>query len=78
MGDGTVGDAALLSLIEEALAARWRRAGTHTRCWDHSCAVTRMGPTPPDWLLAASGNASYEQSMARAPLHVEDAPHHAP
>ena len=79
MGDGTVGDAALLSLIEAALDARWRRAGTHTVCWDHSCAVTstRMGPTP-DWLLAASGNASYEQSMARAPLHVEDAPHHAP
>ena len=63
---GYVTDKALLVLIAEALDTRWRRGlGTHT------------GSTP-GWLLAASGNVSYAQSMARAPLHEEDAPHHAP
>lgn len=66
MGYGTVADAVLLALITEALDARWRRGPG-----------TRAGPTP-DWLIAASGNVSYAQSMARAPLHAEDAPHHAP
>ena len=61
-----VTDTRLLALITEALDARWKRGpGTPT------------GPTP-DWLRAASGNVSYAQSMARAPLHEEDAPHHAP
>jgi hypothetical protein len=74
MGDGTVGDAALLSRIAEALDARWRPRPSTPMAGD---AIGPMGPTP-DWLFAASGKASYEQSMARAPLHVEDAPHHAP
>lgn len=64
--DHLVTDTTLLALIAQALDARWRRGpGTPT------------GPTP-DWLLAASGNVSYAQSMARVPLHVEDAPHHLP
>jgi hypothetical protein len=59
-------DATLLALITQALDARWRRGPG-----------TPMGPTP-GWLLAARGNVSHAQSMARAPLHAEDAPHHAP
>ncbi len=63
---GNVTDSVLLTLIAQALDARWRRGpGTPT------------GPTP-DWLLAASDNVGYAQSMTRAPLHAEDAPHHAP
>lgn len=61
-----VTDTTLLTLIAQALDARWRRGPG-----------TTMGPTP-DWLLVARGNVSHAQSMARAPLHAEDAPHHAP
>lgn len=61
-----VTNATLLALIAQALDARWRRGpGTPT------------GPTP-NWLLAASERVSHAQSMARAPVHVEDAPHHLP
>lgn len=62
-----VSDATLLALIAKSLDARWQRS-----------AGTRAGSTTPVWLLAASDNVSYAQSMARAPLHAEDAPHHAP
>jgi hypothetical protein len=62
-----VSDATLLALIAKSLDARWQRS-----------AGTRAESTTPVWLLAASDNVSYAQSMERAPLHAEDAPHHAP